>query len=533
MILVGAFRAGAAVREALERRMRGERFDVRFALIDDATAVAASVIGSVIANNPAGAQRRAALDALGARTAVVSGRPLRDFSSRIPAERAAAREIATLAQRIIVHSHAEADDVAAFAGVRREKITLVPPPVQPIDLPPPSTRAETIGVARRGVRDDVVALIVHALEDPGEHVIVGSDAAELREARVIVSADPSDPSLALAFAQSGRPLAVAATSGAREYLDGVGVFDSWDPRSIRAAVGRARTAAPPVLRAQPPGASERAPATGTSGPLVSIVVRTRDRPAFLRRALASIAAQTYANVETIVVVDGGVPVDEVLAAFPAARAIVHATPQGPVGAAIAGMHAANGTYLGMLDDDDVLFPDHIERVAGALCASGGHVAHSIATTIFARAEGETYRISGMGTFLRRVARPDRVHLEHGVGPMTVLVRRDAYDEIGGYDPGIGHAEDWDLMIRLTERNDVVFVPEVTAAYTVRPEAADSLVQTGGQRIVAAQMYLMEKYPLANRPRLAEERIALLKRTLASGGTARFPAHVPLDGGVLW
>ena len=40
-------------------------------------------------------------------------------------------------------------------------------------------------------------------------------------------------------------------------------------------------------------------------PTVTIVVRTRNRPAMLRRALASINSQTYRNFEVVVVNDAG------------------------------------------------------------------------------------------------------------------------------------------------------------------------------------------------------------------------------------
>ena len=50
-------------------------------------------------------------------------------------------------------------------------------------------------------------------------------------------------------------------------------------------------------------------------PLVSVITRTKNRPALLRRALHSVAAQKYANVEWVVVNDGGEPgpVDEIIA----------------------------------------------------------------------------------------------------------------------------------------------------------------------------------------------------------------------------
>ncbi len=49
-----------------------------------------------------------------------------------------------------------------------------------------------------------------------------------------------------------------------------------------------------------------------NSPLVSIIVRTKNRPVLLAEALQSIAEQTYPKIEIIVVNDGGDDVSEVI-----------------------------------------------------------------------------------------------------------------------------------------------------------------------------------------------------------------------------
>ncbi|MBU0735941.1 MAG: PIG-L family deacetylase, partial [Proteobacteria bacterium] len=58
-----------------------------------------------------------------------------------------------------------------------------------------------------------------------------------------------------------------------------------------------------------------APAPGEAGPLVSVIVRTKDRPKLLANALRSIAEQSYANLEIVVVNDGGQDVKDVATAL--------------------------------------------------------------------------------------------------------------------------------------------------------------------------------------------------------------------------
>ena len=88
-------------------------------------------------------------------------------------------------------------------------------------------------------------------------------------------------------------------------------------------------------------------------PLVSMIVTTRDRPAFLPIALSCCQTQTYRNVEIIVVDDGvRTPADPDLVASLGARLIV-APPGESLGAKLnRGIEAASGSVCFKIDDDD-------------------------------------------------------------------------------------------------------------------------------------------------------------------------------------
>ncbi len=87
--------------------------------------------------------------------------------------------------------------------------------------------------------------------------------------------------------------------------------------------------------------------SGETGPLVSIIVRTKDRPGLLVHALNSIQAQTYRNLEIVVVNDGGIDVRDVIETvvpdIPVTY-ISHETCKGRSEAANSGMKAAKGAY---------------------------------------------------------------------------------------------------------------------------------------------------------------------------------------------
>lgn len=100
--------------------------------------------------------------------------------------------------------------------------------------------------------------------------------------------------------------------------------------------------------------------------LISVVIPTHNRPAFLLEAINSIALQTYTNFEVVVVDDGSDPpivrsvLEEVLG-VPVALCR-HDSAQGVPKAKNAGIRAARGEIILLLDDDDLLRPNALESV---------------------------------------------------------------------------------------------------------------------------------------------------------------------------
>src|SRR5215470_14794342 len=128
-------------------------------------------------------------------------------------------------------------------------------------------------------------------------------------------------------------------------------------------------------------------------PLVTVIVRTKDRPALLREAIASLAAQTTSDVETVVVNDGGAPPD--LAALPGgirARVVDTPAPHGRSKALNTGVAEARGRFVAFLDDDDLYLPEHLETLARFLSAEHGYRA------AYTDAERVLYTLSDEGVY---------------------------------------------------------------------------------------------------------------------------------------
>src|SRR6185503_6043849 len=104
-------------------------------------------------------------------------------------------------------------------------------------------------------------------------------------------------------------------------------------------------------------------------PLVSILIRTVGRKAWLREALESVAQQTWPNVEAIVVEDGPQTSRAIVDEFRRRLVVRYFATGEKVGRARAGnlaLSEARGEWLNFLDDDDLFFADHIEVLMDAV-----------------------------------------------------------------------------------------------------------------------------------------------------------------------
>ncbi len=204
------------------------------------------------------------------------------------------------------------------------------------------------------------------------------------------------------------------------------------------------------------------------GPLVSVIVRTCERPALLAEALASLGASTYRRVEAVVVNDGGGPAP-IPEGFPFPVRRIELVPRrGRAGAANAGVEAASGALVGFLDDDDLLEPEHLATLVGLLAAAGVRAAYSDAAVgVYELAAGQAG--SGWREVERRLPYsrdfdPDLLLLDNYIPLHTLLVERDLLRAAGPFDPELPFFEDWDLLIRLAALAPLHHLAQVTCEY---------------------------------------------------------------------
>lgn len=232
---------------------------------------------------------------------------------------------------------------------------------------------------------------------------------------------------------------------------------------------------------------------------VGIVVRTKDRPHFLARALRSIIAQTYDDWQAFVVNDGGDPaavagvIGDLLEADRARVTVIdHPQSLGRWPSANAGVRAATesgAAYLVLHDDDDSWAPTFLERAAAHLDA------HPLAPGVVSRIEivweegsaAQGYVETGRELFQGHLHDPllgDTLLFNRFV-PIGFLYRRELHDEIGPYDESLSVVGDWAFNLKVLAKWSLEYVgDEPLAFWHQRPRSTgidgNSVISSGAE-----------------------------------------------------
>jgi len=209
------------------------------------------------------------------------------------------------------------------------------------------------------------------------------------------------------------------------------------------------------------------------GPLVSIIIRTHARPTVLRQALLSVVHQTYRPIEVVVIEDGAQTAESMVSSEFADRLNITYEATGEhVGRSAAGnlaLSKASGEWLCFLDDDDMLFADHVEVLLSEALSHKVKAAYGLAwevpTTVLSW-EPYCYQ-EGAPVILNREPFSRIVLWQRNYLPIQcVLFHRSLYDRYGGFDETMDQLEDWHLWIRYTLEDDFILVERVTSKYHV-------------------------------------------------------------------
>lgn len=222
---------------------------------------------------------------------------------------------------------------------------------------------------------------------------------------------------------------------------------------------------------------------------VSVVIPARNAGSTLGETIASLRAQTLDAWEAIVVDDGSTDDTAWLArrleaADPRVR-VVRGEGRGVSAARNVGLDLARGACLLLLDADDVILPEHLERTIAPLDASPETVAtHCGWARIDPTGRVTTEVRPGQSGDLFAAFAHSCLFPIHACLVRTEIVRR-----FGGLDESLVTCEDWDLWLRVARSGRPFAVePETLSHYRMRERSASQ----DGRRMLADGLRVLER-----------------------------------------
>lgn len=183
-------------------------------------------------------------------------------------------------------------------------------------------------------------------------------------------------------------------------------------------------------------------------PLVTVIIPAYNAGSFLAGAVESVLAQTYRNLDVIIVNDGSTDnTQQVAESFiPRGVRVVNQKNMGVGGVRNTGIKIANGEYIAFLDADDFYLPEKIEKSVRFLqehpefdlmYCNMNHYYEEEPDVLYQHREpfysGEVFEKLLDGFF----------------GQLdTVLIPKKCFDKVGLYDESSKHSEEWDVHLRL-------------------------------------------------------------------------------------
>jgi glycosyltransferase involved in cell wall biosynthesis len=486
------------IQEVVQRKRAGKSFFVVPVVEDRATVVARAFAAEILKTESDFHRRYELLDHLGLGTLSYAGRSQNSYEVDDWAAKISLRDFMRLGSSLLVRSWAEYQRVVTVVGeaplhstralqsarafpawngrVDGEHFVIWAPECKPRDLAITAFALENLHRKTYVVCQNPEL----GLELGLRATFIGLEDAVpiLENAIAIVVSDISSPEAAVALAKGGVPLAVASTSGAHEYVDGVAVFVPHSIHSTRGAALVALASGPPRLRSDLPfdvdyeGELEKtAPPRTLDPPLVSIVVSTKNRREVLPRSLDSISAQTYPNIEILVVNDGGVPIGDIVERYPNATLVEYDESKGLVARLREGASMVSGKYCVAHSDDDFFFPDHFARCIYALERTGAVASRPIVLFTF-NAPGADGRYHVVGHTVHHYYAYDPTELLWANNMGVVVQTRQSIFDHGLWSGEAGQVMDWDCFLRLAKVSDLPCIPAVTVNFDQRTDGSN-------------------------------------------------------------
>lgn len=259
-------------------------------------------------------------------------------------------------------------------------------------------------------------------------------------------------------------------------------------------------------------------------PAVSVVIPAYNAESFLWTTLDSVARQTFRNFEVIVVDDGSRDktasvAEKFLTKKKISGRCIQQQNRKIAGARNAGIQAAQGDFIALLDHDDFWMPEKLERVMEAF--NRWPEVDLICHNEQILKDGKVVRISqnhqgGNASY------EDLLFRGNTLSPSAVVFRKKLFEQTGGFDesPELNTVEDYDFWLRVSRHGKISYLNATLGSYVLVESAASNRVLYHHQNLETMLKRHLENYR-PSRPSWPEKlryrrRLAKVFRSALSG-----------------
>ncbi len=219
--------------------------------------------------------------------------------------------------------------------------------------------------------------------------------------------------------------------------------------------------------------------TGSKEPLVSVVIPTYNREGMVGQAIDSVLCQDFSDFELIVVDDGSTDkTPDLLRSYGERIRIIRQPNRGVSAARNAGIRAAAGSLIALLDSDDEWLPGKLKTQIE-----------------FFKSHPEALICQTEEIWIRNGQRvnPKKRHKKPSgwiftpslelclVSPSAVMMRGELFDRVGFFDEDLPACEDYDLWLRVSCRYPVYLIDE------------SLIIKRGGHADQLSKMSALDRY----------------------------------------
>jgi len=198
--------------------------------------------------------------------------------------------------------------------------------------------------------------------------------------------------------------------------------------------------------------------------LISVIIPTRNRARFLKKAVESVINQSYSNWELILVDDNsddetGQICERLTSRNNKVLYIRNSTTMGGAKARNIGIKNAKGKYIAFLDDDDIWMPSKLEKQSDIFIKKNGLAACTC-----------SYIFHKPFSFKKTIVPPEIITNEMLLGrnmaggSSMILCESSVLKGLGGFDETLPSGQDWDLWIKLSQKGKIFSIKEPLVIY---------------------------------------------------------------------